>query len=170
MLKSAIRCDDPVVFIESKVLYGRKGEVPEEEYLTPLGEAAVVREGDDVTIVAYSRMVEESLKAAEALAKHGIGAEVVDLRTLAPMDTETVAASVEKTGRMVVAEEGHLTGGIGAEVVARVTAACFDYLRAAPRRVAALDIPVPASMVLERAATPDWQDIGRAAAEVARSG
>ncbi len=170
LLKSAIRCDDPVIFIESKILYGRRGEVPEGEGLTPLGEAAVVREGDDVTLVAYSRMVEEALKAAEALHSHGLEAEVIDLRTLAPLDADTVAASVEKTGRVVVAEEGHLTGGIGAEIVARITESCFDYLAAAPRRVAALDVPVPASMVLERAATPDWEDIARAAADLTRRG
>ena len=94
---------------------------------------------------------------------------MIDLRTLAPMDIDTVAASVEKTGRVVVVEEGHLTGGIGAEVVARATEACFDYLSAPPKRVAALDVPVPASMVLEKAATPDWESIGRAAAEVVRA-
>lgn len=170
LLKSAVRCDDPVVFIESKILYGRRGEVPEGDHTTPLGEAAVVREGDDVTIVAYSRMTEEALKAAEALARHDIAAEVIDLRTLAPLDTDTVAASVEKTGRVVVAEEGHLTGGIGAEVVARVVEACFDYLHAPPTRVAALDVPVPASPVLERAATPDWEAIGRAAAALMHEG
>ncbi|MCE5219611.1 alpha-ketoacid dehydrogenase subunit beta [bacterium] len=166
LLKSAIRCDDPVVFIESKILYGRRGEVPEGDYTVPLGEAKVVRHGEDVTIVAYSRMTEEALKAAEALAKYDIAAEVIDLRTLAPMDTDTVAASVEKTGRVVVAEEGHMTGGIAAEVVARIVESCFDYLQAPPTRIAAMDIPVPASPVLERAATPDWEDIGRAAAEL----
>lgn len=170
LLKSSVRCDDPVVFIESKILYGRRGEVPEGDHTVPLGEAAVLREGDDVTIVAYSRMTEEALKAAQALAKHDIEAEVIDLRTLAPMDTDTVAASVERTGRVVVAEEGHLTGGIGAEVVARIVESCFDYLAAPPTRVAALDVPVPSSPVLERAATPDWEDIGRAAAALARSG
>ena len=169
LLKSAIRCDDPVVFLESKVLYGRRGEIPEGDVTEPLGEARVVREGDDVTIVAWSRMVEESLRAAEALSAHGISTEVIDLRTLAPMDTETVAASVEKTGRLVVAEEGCLTGGVGAEIVARLTAECFDTLQAPPRRVAALDIPVPASRTLEVAAIPDWQSIGRATAEVVRA-
>ncbi len=169
MLKSAIRCDDPVVFIESKLLYGERGEVPEGEHLVPLGEAAVRREGQHVTLVAYSRMTVEALKAAEALAGHEVSAEVIDLRTLAPLDMATVAASVEKTGRVVVIEEGHLTGGVAAEVTARITEECFDGLRAAPRRVAALDVPVPASRVLEQAATPDWRDIARAAAETLRS-
>jgi pyruvate/2-oxoglutarate/acetoin dehydrogenase E1 component len=169
LFKSAVRCDDPVVFIESKILYGRRGEVPEGDETIPLGEAAIVRRGNDVTIVTYSRMVEESLKAATALEGHGISAEVIDLRTLAPMDTDTVAASVEKTGRVVVAEEGHLTGGIAAEIVARIVESCFDYLQAPPARVAAMDIPVPASPVLERVATPDWQAIGKAAANVVQA-
>jgi len=169
MLKSAIRCDDPVIFIESKILYGRRGDVPEAEYTTPIGEAATVREGDDVTIVTYSRMTQEALRAADALAAHGIQAEVIDLRTLAPMDTDTVAASVERTGKVLVVEEGTITGGIGAEIVARVTESCFDYLSAPPRRVAAMDIPVPASRVLENAATPNWETIGRAAADLVRS-
>jgi pyruvate/2-oxoglutarate/acetoin dehydrogenase E1 component len=166
LLKSAIRCDDPVVFLESKVLYGRRGEVPEGDVTVPIGEAAVVREGEHITLVAYSRMVEEALRAAQALEPHGVSAEVIDLRTLAPMDTETVAASVEKTGRVVVVEEGWLTGGIGAEVVARIVESSFDYLNAPPARVAALDVPVPASRTLEQAATPDWQDIARAAARL----
>jgi len=165
MLKSAIRCNDPVVFVESKLLYAELGGVPEGEHLVPLGEAIVRREGDHVTVVAYSRMTAEALKAAEALAKHGVSAEVIDLRTLAPLDMATVAASVERTGRVVVAEEGHLTGGVAAEIASRITQECFDSLQAAPRRVAALDVPVPASRVLEQAATPDWQDIARAAAE-----
>jgi pyruvate/2-oxoglutarate/acetoin dehydrogenase E1 component len=169
MLKSAIRCDDPVVFIESKLLYGQRGEVPEGEHLVPLGEAALRREGEHVTLVAYSRMVHEALKAAEALAKHDVSAEVIDLRTLAPLDMATVTASVQRTGRAVVVEEGQLTGGVAAEVAARITEQCFDSLQAAPRRVAALDVPVPASRVLEQAATPDWQDIARAAAETLRS-
>lgn len=166
LLKSAIRCDDPVVFIESKLLYGQRGEVPEGEHLVPLGEAVVRRAGEHVTLVAYSRMVAEALRAAEVLAEHDVSAEVVDLRCLAPLDMATVAASVEKTGRVVVIEEGNLTGGVAAEIVARVVEECFDCLQAAPRRVAALDVPVPASRVLEQAATPDWHDIARAAAEV----
>ncbi len=169
LLKSAIRCDDPVVFIESKLLYGQRGEVPEGEHLVPLGEATVRREGEHVTLVAYSRMVGEALRAANALEKHGVSAEVVDLRCLAPLDMDTVAASVEKTGRVVAIEEGNLTGGVAAEIIARVVDECFDYLDAAPRRVAALDVPVPASRVLEQAATPDFQDIARAAAEVLRA-
>jgi len=170
MLKSAIRCDDPVIFIESKLLYGQRGEVPAEDYIVPLGEAVVRREGNDVTIVAYSRMVGEALKAAEALTAHGISAEVVDLRCLAPLDMATVATSVEGTGRAVIAEEGWRTGGVGAELAARIMEECFDLLHAPVRRVAALDVPVPCAHSLEQAATPDWEDIGRAAAEVVSYG
>ncbi|MBU0611114.1 MAG: alpha-ketoacid dehydrogenase subunit beta [Armatimonadetes bacterium] len=166
MLKSAIRCDDPVVFIESKILYGRQGDVPEGEGLAPLEGAQVVREGEDVSLIAYSRMVEEALKAAEALAEHGVAAEVLDLRSLAPLDDAAIGATVEKTGRAVVIEEGPLTGGIGAEVVARVMETSFDYLQAPPKRVAAMDVPVPASRVLEQAVIPDYRTIAEAAAEV----
>lgn len=166
MLKSAIRCDDPVIFIESKILYGRQGEVPEGEFLTPLDQALVVREGEHVSLLAYSRMLEEALKAAEALAEHGVEAEVVDLRSLAPLDVAAIQATVEKTGRVVVIEEGTLTGGVGAEIVARIMETSFDCLLAPPRRVAALDTPVPASRVLEQAAIPDFRQIAQAAAEV----
>ncbi len=164
LLKSAIRCDDPVVFVESKLLYSTRGEVPEGDYTAPIGEAAIRREGSDLTIVTYSRMVQEALKAAEVLADRGVEAEVVDLRTLAPLDMRTVIESVGNTGRVLTVEEGWLTGGIGAEVAARIAEQCFDYLEAPPRRVAAADAPVPASRVLEDAATPDYADIARAAA------
>ncbi len=164
LLKSAIRCDDPVIFVESKLLYSTRGEVPEGDYMTPIGEAAIRREGADVTIVTYSRMVQEALRAAEALAGRGVEAEVVDLRTLAPLDMGTVIESVGNTGRVLIVEEGWLTGGVGAEIAARVADECFEYLEAPPRRVAAADAPVPASRVLEDAATPGYADIARAAA------
>ncbi len=166
LLKSAIRCDDPVIFIESKVLYSTMGPVPEGDYTTPIGEATICPEGDTVTLVAYSRMVGEAVKAAQALAAHEVSAEVIDLRSLAPLDMDTVRQSVNKTGRVVVIEEGWLTGGVGAEIVARITEQCFETLLAPPRRVAAADVPVPASRVLERAATPDFEAIARAAAEL----
>ncbi|MBI3921836.1 MAG: alpha-ketoacid dehydrogenase subunit beta [Armatimonadetes bacterium] len=155
MLKSAIRDDNPVVFVESKLLYGQKGPVPEEEYLVPLGEARVIREGEDVTLIAYSRMTVESEKAARVLEQEGISCEVLDLRTLAPLDMGKVSDSVVKTGRAVIVEEGCLTNGVGAEVSARITESCFDYLNAPIRRVAALDVPVPCADSLERAALPD---------------
>ncbi|MGD9518823.1 MAG: alpha-ketoacid dehydrogenase subunit beta [Armatimonadota bacterium] len=164
MLKAAIRCDDPVVFVESKVLYGRRGPVPEGDYVTPIGRARVAREGKDVSILAYSRMVEEALRAADALAKHGISAEVVDLRSLAPLDLGAIAESVSKTGRVVVVEEGNTTGGVAAEILARIIEECFYDLQAPPRRVAAADVPVPASPTLERTVVPDASVIGRAAA------
>jgi len=166
LLKAAIRSDDPVIFLESKVLYGVRGEVPEGDYVVPLGEAAVRRQGSDITLVAYSRMVGEALKAADALEEHDVSATVVDLRTLAPLDMETVIASVSETGRVVLVEEGWLTGGVGAELAARVAERCFDYLQAPARRVAAADVPVPCAHSLEQAATPDWEAIGKAALEV----
>jgi len=166
LLKAAIRDDDPVVFIESKLLYGKRGEVPDGDYVVPLGQAEVVRKGQDVAIVAYSRMVGEALKAAEALEEHDVAAEVIDLKTLCPLDMATVQRSVEKCGRAVVAEEGWRTGGIAAEISAQIMERCFDYLQAPIRRVAALDVPVPCSEPLERAATPDWERIGRAAADI----
>ncbi|MEN6644388.1 MAG: alpha-ketoacid dehydrogenase subunit beta [Armatimonadia bacterium] len=166
LLKSAIRWDDPVIFLESKILYGHRGEVPEGDYTVPLGQARVALEGEDVTVLAYGRMVEEALKAAEALSEHGVATEVLDLRTLAPLDAEAVKSSLEKTGRVVVVEEGTLTGGVGAEIVARVTEECFDYLQAPPKRVAALDTPVPSSRTLERAAIPDFKSIATAIADV----
>lgn len=166
LLKSAIRCDDPVIFLESKILYGHRGEVPEGDHTVPLGQARAALEGEDVTVLAYGRMVDEALKAAEALAEHGVTTEVLDLRTLAPLDAEAVKSSLEKTGRLVVVEEGTLTGGVGAEIVARVTEECFDYLQAPPKRVAASDTPVPSSRTLERAVIPDFKSIATAIADV----
>jgi pyruvate dehydrogenase E1 component beta subunit len=162
LMLSALRCDDPVVVLESKVLYGRRGEVPAGEYAIPLGQAQVVREGTDATVVAYGRMTELALQAAAALAEHEVAVEVIDLRTLAPLDTEAIVASVEKTGRLVTVEEGNLTGGLGGEIVARVTERCFDYLQAPPQRVAARDCPVPASKVLEAAVLPEARQIAQA--------
>jgi pyruvate dehydrogenase E1 component beta subunit len=170
LLKAAIRCDDPVIFVESKVLYGRRGEVPEGDYVTPIGRARLAREGGDVTVVAWSRMVEEALRAAEALASHGVAAEVLDLRSLAPLDMEAVAASVAKTGRVVVVEEGSLTGGVAGEIVSRIVAECFYDLSVPPVRVAAEDVPVPASAALEDAVTPDARRIAQAAAALMAQG
>jgi len=166
MLKAAIRCDDPVVFVESKLLYGARGEVPDGEYVVPLGEAAVRRQGTDATVVAYSRMVGEALKAAEALEERGTAVSVVDLRCLSPLDIDTVVSSVTETGRVVVAEEGWRTGGVGAELAARIGETCFDYLESPIRRVAAADVPVPCARSLEQAATPDWRDIAQAVMDV----
>jgi len=155
MLKAAIRDNSPVVFVESKLLYGQKGLVPEEDYVVPLGQARVVREGEHLTLIAYSRMVGEAERAATALDREGISCEVIDLRTLAPLDLQSIADSVVKTGRAVVVEEGCLTGGVGAEVSAQIVENCFDYLNAPVQRVAALDVAVPCADALERAALPD---------------
>ena len=166
LLKSAIRDANPVVFVESKLLYGVRGEVPEGDWTVPIGEAKVVREGTDITLVAYSRMTIECLKAAQMLAQNGIEAEVVDLRTLSPLDMDTVAASVEKTGRAVVVCEDCLTGGISAEVAARVMEECFDFLQAPIRRVAGLDTPLPCADNLEKLALPDAAKIVAAVAQL----
>lgn len=170
LLKAAIRCDDPVIFIESKVLYGRRGPLPEEDYVTEIGRARLARPGAHVTIVAYSRMVEEALRAAEALAEHAVEAEVLDLRSLAPLDMPAIAESVSKTGRVVVVEEGNTSGGVAAEITARVVEECFYDLEAPPCRVGSADVPVPASPSLERAVVPDAGDIARAAARLVGEG
>jgi pyruvate/2-oxoglutarate/acetoin dehydrogenase E1 component len=165
LLKSAIRNDNPVIFIEHKLLYNTTGPVPEEEYLVPIGVADVKREGRDVTIVATSRMVLFALKAAEMLAERGVDAEVIDPRTLKPLDLETIVRSVQKTGRLVVVNEGALTGGFTAEVAARVQRAAFDWLDAPILQVASEDVPLPYSGVLELEAIPSEQDIVNAALE-----
>jgi pyruvate/2-oxoglutarate/acetoin dehydrogenase E1 component len=166
LLKSAIRDDNPVVFIEHKLLYNTTGPVPDEEYLIPIGVADVKRPGDDVTIVATSRMVLFALNAAEELAQQGIEAEVIDPRTLKPLDMDTIVRSVEKTGRLVVVNEGHLTGGFTAEVAARVQREAFDWLDAPIMQVATEDVPLPYNGRLELEAIPNQQDIINAVLEV----
>lgn len=165
LLKTAIRDDNPVVFIENKTLYGRRGEVPDGEYLIPFGQANVVREGSDVTVVATGQMVEDAVKAAEMLAKEGTEIEIIDPRTLCPLDMDTIFQSVEKTAHLVVAEEGHRTGGVGAEIGVRVSEQSFFYLDGPIRRVAAKDVPVPCSEPLERYVIPGAPDIVRAVRE-----
>jgi pyruvate/2-oxoglutarate/acetoin dehydrogenase E1 component len=154
LLKSAIRDDNPVLCVEHKLLYATTGPVPDGDVTVPLGQAAIRREGRDVTLVAYSYYVGVALQAAEALARDGIEAEVVDLRTLVPLDTAAVLDSVRKTGRLVCIEEGTRTGGVGAEIAARVAEEAYEYLDAPIRRVATPDIPIPFSPVLEDAALP----------------
>ncbi len=168
LLKSAIRDDNPVLFVESKLLYGVKGQVPDGDVTVPLGEAKVVREGTHLTLVSYSRMTIECQKAADALSKVGIECEVIDLRCLAPLDMDTVAASVEKTGRAIVVAEDCRTAGVSAEVMARIVEECFDFLQAPVRRVAGADAPIPCADVLEKAALPDAQKIVDAAAGLLR--
>lgn len=158
LLKAAIRSDDPVVFIEHKALYAQKGEVPDGEHLVPLGEARVARQGDGVTVVAYSRMVHFALDAAQALSREGIGAEVIDLRCLNPLDMGTVLASVRKTRRAIVVSEAPRTCGFAAELAARITEESFDILEAPVVRIAAKDVPVPATH-LEKLSIPSPEEI-----------
>ncbi|MFH1775178.1 MAG: alpha-ketoacid dehydrogenase subunit beta [Chloroflexota bacterium] len=166
LLKSSIRDDDPVIFIEHKYLYAAKGEIPEEEYLIPLGQAEVKREGDDVTVVATARMVQEALKAAEELAASGISVEVIDPRTIVPLDKETILTSVQKTGRLVVVHEAVRTGGIGAEIAAIVAEEAFDWLDAPVKRVGAAFSPVPFSQPMEHFCLPWAEDIIKAVREI----
>lgn len=158
LLKTAIRDENPVLFVEHKLLYATTGEVPDGDGALPFGRAAVRREGTDVTLVSHSYHAVVAQGAAERLAREGIRAEVIDLRSLVPLDTETVLASVRKTGRLVCVEEGSRTGGVGAEVAARVAEAAYEYLDAPVRRVAAPDTPIPFSRPLEEAALPgeEW--------------
>ncbi len=154
LLKSAIRDDNPVIFMENEVLYNLKGEVPEEEYTIPLGLGDVKRTGNDVTIVGWSRSTQLALQAAELLAKDGIEAEVVDPRTLRPLDEDVIFDSVRKTNRCVVVEEGWRYAGFGAEIADRVQRECFDDLDAPVIRVTAADVPMPYSKMLEKAFLP----------------
>src|SRR5262245_50908750 len=157
LLKTAIRDNNPVISFESNRLLARKGPVPEEEYTIPLGKADVKREGNDVTVVALAWLVREALAAAEELAKEGISVEVVDPRTLVPLDTETIRSSVQKTGRLIIADEAGPTAGFSAEIAAITTedAATFARLRAPVKRVCALQVPIPYSPVLESHVFPD---------------
>jgi pyruvate dehydrogenase E1 component beta subunit len=167
LLKAAIRDPNPVIFLENEVLYGRSFEVPElEDFVLPIGKAKIERPGTDVTIVAFSIMVGKALDAAAELAKEGIEAEVINLRTLRPLDTETIIASVKKTNRVVTAEEGWAYAGIGAEIAAMVTEQAFDWLDAPPVRVAGADVPMPYAANLERLALPQVENIVAAAKQV----
>lgn len=159
LLKTAVRDPNPVIVFENKMLYNVKGEVPEEPFFVPFGVANLVREGNDVTVVAVSDMVDYSIKAAEALEAEGISLEVIDPRTIAPLDIETIVRSVKKTGKLVVAHEANLTGGIGAEIAAQVGYRAFDYLQAPIERVAAKDSPIPFAPILEKEILPDDQDV-----------
>ncbi len=169
LLKSAIRDNNPVLFLEHKFLYRRiKGELPAEDYTVPLGKAIVRREGRDLTIVTYAAMMHTSLEAAELLAKEGIEAEVIDLRTLVPLDRETLLASVKKTNKVLVVHEDTRTGGIAGEIAAVVCEEAFEDLDGPIWRVTALDTPVPYSPPLEERFLPDVQSTARAARELAK--
>jgi pyruvate dehydrogenase E1 component beta subunit len=168
LLKSAIRDDDPVIFIEQERMYGNKGEVPEgEDFIIPLGLADVKREGTDATIVARSLMVPAALKAAEELAQQGVSCEVIDPRTIRPLDIDTIVKSVKKTNRVVVAEESHPFCGVAAEISAEITERAFDYLDAPVRRVSGADVPMPYAKNLENLAIPGVAQIVAAVRAVA---
>jgi acetoin:2,6-dichlorophenolindophenol oxidoreductase subunit beta len=169
LLKSAIRDDNPVFFLENKSLYFVKGPVPEGEYTVPLGSADVKRAGSHVTVVGVHTMVRTALKAADQLAEEGIELEVIDPRTLVPLDLETIVQSVRKTGRLIVSHEAPITGGYGGEIAMRVTEAAFDYLDAAPMRVCGKDVPIPYAAALERAAIPQVEDLVTAARALVRN-
>jgi len=166
LLKTAIRDDNPVVFFEDKLMFATKGPVPEEEYTIPFGVADVKREGEDVTIVATSSMVYVALAAADALAEEGVSAEVVDPRTLVPLDRETLVASARKTGRVIVVDEGHRSYGASAELAATIAEEAFWWLDAPVRRAAAMDVPVPFSPVLEDETVPTPEQVVQLAKEL----
>ena len=171
LLKAAIRDPNPVVFLEHELMYGETFDVPDmDDFLIPIGKAKVRVEGTDVTLVAHSRMVGRCLEAAEKLAEDGISAEVVDLRTIRPLDSDTVIESVKKTNRLVCAEEGWGQSGIGAEIAARVIDEAFDYLDAPPARVFQKDVPLPYAANLEALSLPNTQDVVDAAKKVCYKG
>lgn len=166
LLKTAIRSQDPVMFIEHATLYQTRGEVAEGEVLEPIGVSKVQRSGDDVTIVTYSKMLQVSMAAAEQLAQEGIEAEIVDLRSLRPLDLAPALESIRRTNRAIVVEEGWLSFGVGAEVCARIYEQAFDYLDSPVRRVAQEEVPLPYNRTLEQMALPQIEDVIRAVKEV----
>jgi pyruvate dehydrogenase E1 component beta subunit len=166
LLKSAIRSNDPILFIEHATLYQIRDEVSEEEALVPIGKSKIQRRGSDVTIVSYSKMLEISLKATDQLAKEGIEAEVVDLRTLRPLDMEPVIESFKKTNRAVIVEEGWRSFGVGSEVASRLYEEAFDYADAPIQRVAQKEVPLPYNRELEQMALPQVDDVINAVKEV----
>ena len=159
LLKSAIRDDDPVIFMESEQMYGDKGEVPEEEYLLPIGVADIKREGNDVTIVSFGKIIKEAFKASEQLEKENISCEIIDLRTLNPIDMDLIGSSIQKTSKVLVVHEDNFTNGPGAEISALVADKYFELLDGPVRRVAAKDSPVPFSWLLEEKVLPQTEDV-----------
>jgi pyruvate/2-oxoglutarate/acetoin dehydrogenase E1 component len=166
LIKTAIRDDDPVMFFQHKKLFAKQGPVPEGDYTIPLGQAAVKRTGRDITLVCYGSGFYLCKEAAEQLAGMSIEAEIVDLRTLKPLDMPTVAGSIRKTGRAVIVHEACLTGGFGAEMAARIQEELFDYLKAPVKRVAAKDVPIPFSPAMEDYVLPKVSDVVAAAGQV----
>ena len=159
LLKSAIRSNNPVIFLESELGYGDKMEIPEDEYLVPIGKACVVKKGSDITLVSHGLSMKPSLLAANELAKRGISVEVIDLRTIKPLDIGTITKSVRKTNRLVTVEEGHSFCGLGSEIAFTVMQHCFDYLDAPVQRVTQLETPMPYSKVLEAQTLPNTERV-----------
>ncbi len=166
LLKSAVRCNDPVIVIEHERMYNFKEEVPDEEFFRPLEGAEIVRRGTDITLIGYNWSLYLCMKAAEKLEKDGISAEVIDLRSLKPIDRETIRRSVEKTHRVLVAEEDEAANGVGSEIISTVNEECFFALDAQPVRIHAADVPVPYAANLEEAAIPDVDDVYQGALKV----
>ncbi|MDA8389322.1 MAG: alpha-ketoacid dehydrogenase subunit beta [Gammaproteobacteria bacterium] len=166
MLKSAVRCNDPVIIIEHESMYNMRGEVPDQEFFRPLEGAEVVRAGSDITLIGYNYSVHLCLAAAAKLASMGVSAEVIDLRALKPIDRDTIRRSVEKTHKVVIAEEDEAAVGVGAEIISVITEECFFALDAQPVRVHAADVPVPYNRQLEKAAIPNADDVLAAALKV----
>jgi pyruvate dehydrogenase E1 component beta subunit len=167
LLKAAIRDPNPVIFLENEILYGHSSPVPKiDDFVLPIGKAKIARAGSNVTIVAWSMGMNYALKAADELAKDGIEAEVIDLRTLKPMDTETIIDSVKKTGRVVTIEEGWAQSGVGAEIAARIMEHAFDYLDAPVARVSGKEVPMPYAANLEKLALPSIAEVVEAAKAV----
>jgi pyruvate dehydrogenase E1 component beta subunit len=166
LLKSAIRDDDPVIFMESEQMYGDKGEVPEGEYTLPIGVAEVKREGTDVTIVSFGKIIKEAFAAAETLAKEGISCEVIDLMTVRPMDHETILKSVKKTNRLVILEEAWPFGNVATEITYQVQSRAFDFLDAPVVKLNTADTPAPYSPVLLEEWLPNREDVIKAVRKV----
>ncbi|MDA9926601.1 alpha-ketoacid dehydrogenase subunit beta [Amylibacter sp.] len=168
LLKSAIRDNNPVVIFEDKLMYQDKSEVPEEEYLIPFGQANIVREGLDITLVGTSSMVQVAEKAADILSKEGISAEVIDPRTIVPLDEETILSSVRKTSRAIVIDEGHQSYGVTAEIASRISEGAFYHLDAPVQRMGAMDVPVPFSPALEDLTVPTPESVAARASALVR--
>jgi len=168
LMKTAIRDNNPVVIFEDKLMYNDKAPVPEEEYLIPFGEAAILREGNDITMVATSSMVQVALAAAELLAREGISAEIIDPRTIVPLDEDTILRSVRKTSRAIVIDEGHQGYGITGEIASRISDKAFYHLDAPVQRMGAMDVPVPFSPVLEDITVPTAESVAERARQTLR--
>ncbi len=161
MLKAAINSPNPVIFLENEILYNESFEVPDGDYIIPIGKASIKKSGKDITLVSFSRGVHTSLEASKILSKHNINAEVIDLRSLRPIDFETIINSVKKTNNIITVEEGWLSSGLGAEIISRVSSEVFNYLDAPPLRIGALDVPLPYAKNLEEQSIPTAKRVAK---------